>query len=78
MKCFACDGDGRVNHRCGMVCVDDECLVCHGTGSLGRRSRLWPAHEHPVNWLAITVAGSVAVPWSLIWLGHWLSGFIPG
>jgi DnaJ-class molecular chaperone len=32
IKCATCDGFGRVNHRCGMVCVDDECPVCFGSG----------------------------------------------
>lgn len=30
--CSRCGGDGRVNHRCGWVCVDDECPECGGRG----------------------------------------------
>ena len=28
--CKRCASSGRVNHRCGMVCVDDPCPDCQG------------------------------------------------
>lgn len=34
VDCDACKGSGRVNHRCGMVCVDDPCLACSERGYL--------------------------------------------
>lgn len=30
--CERCRGYGRINHRCGMVCVDDPCPDCDERG----------------------------------------------
>lgn len=33
--CGQCDGEGRINHRCGMgACVDDPCPRCNASGVL--------------------------------------------
>lgn len=33
-ECGMCDGYGGINHRCAMVCIEDECPRCKGTGVL--------------------------------------------
>lgn len=36
-ECAECDGTGRVNHVCGMVCIDDPCPRCNDTGTIFRK-----------------------------------------